>query len=1084
MGITKLMGCLWLALSAALAQEASLSGFVKDESGAAVPGVDVTLVNTGTGIDRKTTANHEGYYAFTALPPGNYALRVQKVGFRPFERSGIRLDVQQIALVAVNLQVGAVQDKIVVRGETPLVSTEDATVGTVIDGRKLIELPLNGRVALNLVTLAPGTTPNPRGPAATAFNGMRPNNADVLVDGGSVTNTDEGDATLSPLLEGVEEFRAGTGSFLAESARAGGVINVVTRGGTNQLHGSIFEFFQNDDLDANNFFFNALRQGRQELRYNQYGGAIGGPIVIPKVYNGRNRTFFFYTQEKTHQQGSALLTSTIPTALERSGDFSKSGAGGAAVAVFDPSTTTLVNGQNTRTPFSGSIIPSSRFNPVATKFLSVAYPAPITSGAANNFFATSPSLIDTPSYQVRVDHNFTPSDRLSVTFLKRNNTQTNPQQYPGRPGEGGTTASTDLHQGLDQINVAAHNVLSIRPNLLNEFTYATYYYNNSLTPAATDLGWAQQLGIMNAAPYVFPSFTISGYNGVFGGNLSKAYNFNQEYADSVTWIKGTHVIKAGGDVRPLYFSVAQPAGTGGSFTFDQQPTRNPAASGAAAGGNSVASLLLGIPSSSSLTVNNVKFGSTWRYHALFIQDRWKLSTKLTLDYGLRWEYTRPREERHNRQSVFDLGSLTLQFAGVNGFRTELFNPNYKNFAPRIGLAYSPFGNSKTAIRAGFGLYYLPLNSIGALANFSAGFTASQTFQTTDGGITFPLTLSTAFPFVPITHNLSPLTSVYSIGPNYPTPYSSEWTLSLQQQVWGSTLLDATYVGQKGIHLQVNAQNVNQVFAQNLGPGNAQLLRPYPALGDVNLAFLPVANSMFHSLQLKVERRLSGGLNLLSWYTLQKSIDNSSADMSTGAIGVITVQDNHNFRAERSLSTFDRTHNFVTSALYELPFGKNQKFLSGGGILAAIPGGWHTNALATIRGGLPLSMTCSANTTGSLGGGCRPNRLSDGNLSGSAQSIRQWFNIAAFQNPAQFRFGNDSRTEPDLRGPGVVTVDLALFRSVEITERINLRIRAEAFNSLNRANFGSPATSIGAAGVGIITTADSPRIIQLGVRISF
>ncbi len=464
MKVTKLVLLILFAFSTALAQEASLSGFVTDQSGGAISGVEVTAVNTDTGIDRKTTANNEGYYAFTALPPGNYALHVQKTGFRPFERSGIRLDVQQIASMAVTLQVGAVADKIVVQGAAPLVATDDATVGTVIDGRKLIELPLNGRVALNLVTLAPGTTPNPRGPAATSFNGMRPNNADVLVDGGSVTNTDEGDATLSPLLEGVQEFRAGTGSFLAESARAGGVINVVTRSGTNQIHGSLFEFFQNDDLDANNFFFNALRQGRQELRYNQYGGAIGGPVVIPKVYDGRNRTFFFYTQEGTHQQGSGLITSSVPTALERSGDFSKSGPNGTAVTIFDPATTALVNRVNTRTPFAGSVIPSSRFNPIAIKFLSVAYPLPLTSGEANNFFATSPSMIVTPSYQVRADHNFTASNRLSFTFLQRNNTQTNPQQYPGRPGEGGTTAATDLHAGFeaDQHGIAPCSA-SLRP---------------------------------------------------------------------------------------------------------------------------------------------------------------------------------------------------------------------------------------------------------------------------------------------------------------------------------------------------------------------------------------------------------------------------------------------------------------------------------------------------------------------------------------------------------------------------------------------------------------------------------------------
>jgi hypothetical protein len=297
-------------------------------------------------------------------------------------------------------------------------------------------------------------------------------------------------------------------------------------------------------------------------------------------------------------------------------------------------------------------------------------------------------------------------------------------------------------------------------------------------------------------------------------------------------------------------------------------------------------------------------------------------------------------------------------------------------------------------------------------------------------------------------------------------------------------LDLTYVGQKGTHLQMNNQNINQVPDQDLGPGNLQLLRPYPNLGNVNLSFLPVGNSIFNSIQVKMERRLSRGLNLLAWYTFQKSIDDASADMSTGAIGTTALQDNYNFRAERSISTFDRPQNLVASALYELPFGKNQRFLGQGGALAAIVGGWHANALLTLRSGLPLSMACSVNNTGSLGGGCRPNRLSSGVLSGSAQSVSEWFNVAAFQLPPNYQFGNDSRTEPALRGPGTATLDLALFRAINVTERMVLQIRAEAFNSLNRTNLDPPATTIGALGAGVITTAESPRILQLGARISF
>jgi hypothetical protein len=1093
----RMLALLILMAGAGFAQTVEITGRVIDVSGAVIPGTEIAVLSVDTGVRRPVTSNETGYYSVPSLPPGHYTITAQKSGFKPVVRSGVRLEVGQIARIDFVMELGAVSESMEVVGEVSLVATEEASVGTVVGGQKVHELPLNGRNVFSLITLTPGASSKDAGsPFGRLSNvsGDRANTSAVLLDGAGTNSADQMDTKITPPLEAIAEFKVQTASFEAEFGAASSVVNVVTKSGTNAAHGSLFEFVRNDAFDANQYFFNANAKGRQKLRYNQFGGAIGGPVYIPRIYDGRNRSFFFFASEYTRQKGvglvfapgqsgDSMVTTTIPTLLERAGNFSESSSSGGPQPIFDPNTTTPSGKGFSRQPFPESLIPASRFHPIAVNILKQGYPEPNAAGRANNFTSGGGAGVDMDSYTMRGDHYFTPENRLTLRYSRSTAAIRNVVAWPGYPSQHCGSASCNLLQDGIVHSVALRDTHSMRTNILNEFTYALLYNTLDLKPASGHQGWSQRLGFKNTAPYLFPTLSISGYSGLYGGNLSVEGDVDHMFSDNVTWIRGAHNVKAGYDFRRLYYRKQAPGGnTAGNLTFDVQPTKNPLLSGAAAGGNGVASLLLGIPSTSRLDVNELKWAHYWHYHAGFVQDKWKVSPKLTLTYGLRWDYTRPAKERRNRMSVFNLDTLEMNYMGENGFRETAYEGDFKNLAPRVGFAYSPGAHGRTAIRGAFGLFYTSISDLGTGSQL--GFTANSTWQTTDGGITYPLTLSDAFPLLTVGRGISPLTSVSTIGPRYPTPVVNQWTLSIQHGLFADTLLDVTYVGKKGTHLSIGDQQLNQVPANLLGPGDAQSRRPYPTRGNITYTASPVGNSVYHGVYIKMERRLSQGLSLLGWYSLAKSIDSSSGYKTFLVLGTTMIQDHHNIAAERSISTFDRTHTAVITGIYELPFGKGKTFGNQGGVLAALAGGWQMNGILTLWGGLPLSMGTAQNLTGSLGGGSRPNRLRSGVLSSSEQSITMWFDPSAFAQPAQFTFGNTSRTEPDLRGPGTAAVDFSLYRNMSLAERVKLQIRAEAFNALNRVNFYTPNTTIGSAGVATITSAAAARIIQLGARVVF
>ena len=596
-----------------------------------------------------------------------------------------------------------------------------------------------------------------------------------------------------------------------------------------------------------------------------------------------------------------------------------------------------------------------------------------------------------------------------------------------------------------------------------------------------------KLGLKNVASDKFPLVGIQSLTSFGGSNLAdpQTTSLNFDFVDSLFLIHGRHSIRAGGEYRKLRERLWQPGASSGNISFNTLPTMNPLTR---LNGVGFASFLLGIPGTSNLNLypsQKDRFGFSWNYYAGYLQDDFRVSSKLTLNLGLRWEMTMGRTESQNRQSNFNLSTLEFQYAGQNGFPETLYAAPRRNFQPRIGLAYAPFGGTRTVIRAGYGIFFAAPNTYGD--PYTTGpWSRSYNYVSLDNGITFPLTLREGFP--PVSFNdpyvLSPLTGVGWLPRNYLDGYMQQWGLNIQREVFRQTLVEIGYVGTRGTHLKMGSYELNQVPANLLGPGDAQSRRPYPTRGSISAMYLPIGNSTYHALQARFERRFQRGLAFQGAYTFSKSIDDCSGFASNSSYGVTSVQDNYNLRAERSVSGFDRTQNFAWNFSWELPAGKDRRWLNRGGWLNAVAGGWNLAAIMSTLSGLPPLMGTVQNLTGALGGGSRPNRLRNGKLSGEERGRLRWFDATAFALPAPFTFGSTSRTEPQLREPGSFGLTMLLAKEFSFGEKRRLELRSEWGNALNHFNPGGPNTTIGHAAVGTIVSGNAGRSISLALRLHY
>jgi hypothetical protein len=1085
----RLGGLSGLALFASLtfgqSGNSTISGSVKDASDSAIPAARVKITNMDTGVRFDTVTNSAGLYRAGALVPGSYRVEADATGFDHLTRGPFTVQVSQTLALDLTLQVGQQNATVDVVESAPVTESQTSNIAQAVDRQMLAGLPLPNRAASSLAALAPGVVMIDPG-TGTAENypvfsvaGGRARNQNFTLDGGNVSNavglTRPQQLTSLP-VDAMQEFRVIANNYSAEFGHStGGVITMSTRSGTAQYHGSLFESLQNNVFNARNFF----AATRPPIRLNQYGASLGGPIR-------KEKTFFFVTWERTGQLTSDTTISTVPTALNRIGDFSDlRSTAGKPVLIYDPATTSGTS----RQPFAGNQIPLNRFDPVALAALNY-YPIPNRTGSltnANNFVGSSANRLNRDIVVGRLDHQFRPTDLFTARYYINNSSTDNSGTY-GIPASDPAGDLTDVRV---QSMLGAHTHI-FRPNLVNELrvTYLRRKFLDSRPGFGDNL--AAKIGLQGVSDAAFPAFTIPGYATL--GNASAVYRFqtpilDRQILDSLSWNRGKHAWKFGGEFRAGANDEIRDRGSAGTFGISPLITDLPGVSGT---GNALASFLLGEVNSASVQVSD-KIPSRASYLAFYAQDDWRVTDRLTVNAGLRWEAELPRRVVGNKMNSFDPAAINpvsgtpgvVTFAGVNGVPERAFATDTNNFGPRVGFAYRLSGKHDTVVRGGGGIFYGPTvsNTIGDVA--SLGFSTSASYVVSQAELQSALRLRDGFPAVsrpPLTAAFgavavgqTPNTAVGFFNPKQVAPISYQYNLNVQREVVAGLLVEVGYLSNISHHLTANDLSLDQVAPQLMGPGNAQSRRPFPQFSNVTWINPSIGNSTYHGGFVRAEKRFSGGASLLAHYTFSKFIDGVESANEYGITG--SYMDAYNRRLDKGLSGSDVPHHLVVTLLYELPQ------LKGNRIVKTALGGWRVGLLETAESGAPFTVITTANTTNAFpAGSLRPNLLHDPSLSGDQQSITHWFDTSAFGAPAQFTFGNSPRS--GLRSAAVVTTDVTLEKSLRLNEKFKFDLRGEFYNILNHANFNVPGATFGAADFGSVTSARTGRVVQLAGRLSF
>ncbi|HKA22075.1 MAG TPA: TonB-dependent receptor [Blastocatellia bacterium] len=1130
-------------VASAQAAQAELTGEIHDQAGAALASARVIITAVDTKRVFSITCSDSGLYLFTNLPPGGYTITVEATGFKKFVQEGVQLSTGERVRADIVLTVGNVEESVSVTADASLLRTESASLGQVINNHNITSLPLNGRNFLSLVTLSAGVAAPARttdGPSLPRINGGRPRVNEYLFDGISVLQPEPGQIAFFPIIDAIQEFKVEVNSPPAEFGRFnGGVINLTTKSGSNQLHGSVFEFLRNEALNARNLFQpkTATNPDKPVFRRNQFGFVVGGPII-------NDKSFFFGDYQGTRQLIGRTRISTVPTLAQRGGDFSANlgqplfrapdgtittiAAGNTPVMVTDTNGNSIqarvgqIFRPSDKRAYAGNFIPVGTFDPAARNLLD-RYPQPTSAGLANNFSRTANEPLDQDQFDVRIDHKLSDRDRLFGRYSYAKDS-TDPVT-PLPEGSGNITAGAIGLTNTTAQSFVAGYLHSLGAEVLNELRFGYTRRTVDRTSLLLDAPASESLGIpgipANAAfDNTVPNFLIAGLQ-----QLGPPVNTNSDFStdvtqiyDAVTIVRGRHSIKTGVDFRLERLNVIQPPSPTGQFTFNNVLTSSqglavvgtPLASFT---GNSLASFLLGQVQSFSIDLQNKEFRPRARILEFFAQDDWKVTSRLTVNAGLRYTLNFPSTELDNQGAIFNLQTRKLDYIGVNSFPETARELHKLNLGPRLGIAYRL--DDRTVVRGGFGIIWQ--EQAGITTPFTIPqfpFLQTVTQRSLDNrNPAFVLSAGPTVAPIPLTPDAGLGQGVFSADRELGSGYVQQWNLAVQRELTRNIVVEVAYAGSKITHVGMPDTNLNQLTAEQLklGPAllervpnpffgqiprssslgdptipRAQLLKPFPQFTTVSLYRNNIGNTSYQSLQAKLEQRLSKGLLYLICYTRSKLIDEASsvfdASILTGPVANFPVADSLNRHLERDVSNGDIPNVLVASVTYELPIGPGKKFHQTG-LGAKFLGGWELSAAVNLQSGIPLAVSQVTNFNAFAGFGTqRPNRVADPELPSSKRTVTRFFNTDAFQVAPQFTLGTSSRNP--VRGPDFRNADLSLSKRTYLGERMNLEFRTEVFNLTNTPPLGAPNVVLGNAGFGSIISAGDPRVIQFGLKLNF
>ena len=1160
--------------------QGSITGTLTDPSGAVIPGVTVTALEVDKGLTRTAVSLEDGSYEIPLLPPGQYRLSAEKAGFEKTSQGVIDVTVNSHLKIDFRLQVGSQTTTVTVESTAPVLDTQSYSVGTTVEQEKISQLPFNGRHFLEATLFTPGVVPGSQGSelndnrgGSINVNGMRETMNTFLLDGMSNTSIAVGTYSATPPLDSIQEFRMETGVYDAKFGTTGGAqVNMVTKSGTNQLHGSLYEYLRNNKLDARNFF----EPDVPPFHRNQYGASLGGPIVLPHVYDGHDKTFFFLNYEGLRDHHAFFSRSHVPTLAERQGDFSDLQAPDCSVktllldplVLFNPAAPLTVPLNNVG--LLAPAFPSGTLDPVG-QALGNLYPAPNIPNApcgGTNYAQQVLRLIDTNSYVGRFDHRWGSKNSIFYRYNLTTDSELSPSGLPtGVPGFG--TRRVDWYDatGLEWVHTFSSNFINEAKVDYNRWQYN---WNNEDQGRLVN----QQLGIQGA-PTAYrdtglPNLGFSGYDGMGAGtSFPQAGAVNTfEYADTLTQIHGSHSLSYGVQIRSInrgnFFEdinardsygfngvvtggvvlagLQQALGAAFPAVYGQLLQACPP--GQCNFGNGLADAMFGIPTS-WIRGNSGYISGAGSEYDFFAQDSWKARRNLTLTFGLRYEYNSLVTDKYDHFAGFDFnkgmvmvagrGAVTLEnFVGTSpantasGFPVGQFepagteylgstsqnralqHPDMNNFAPRIGFAWQPFGSTKTVFRGGYGVYYdqmvgelyfqksfnppfFQLVSGNLLDNEQAVFTALAT-PPQFGGLPLGtgMFIQNLFSSPGLAAALFPTMNPVTVNVNDSTIH--QWSLDVQRELPGAVLLDIGYVGTRGLHLPFMwdpNQPDNSNPAACLADPSGACPRLYP--NYLNMSYTDSAgSSIYHSLQVKVDKHYANGLAVIAAYTYGKSLDSNSTYFGTNGSGNFP-ENSYNRAAEKGRSDFDYRHRFSLAYVYDFPFGNTMWKSSNRAANYALQG-WQVAGIAMMQSGGPFTPTVGGNPSHNVDGNDRPNVVPGVSFYPAHQSVQQWVNPAAFSVPAQYTYGNAGRDI--LTGPGEAVWDFSLIRKFRLTESKNLEFRAEMFNIFNTPNFTLPNGDASCACFGTIGNTvqpiagqasggpGEPREIQFALRLTW